>query len=217
MQAVSDTLPAGINLEFDAMYTAMLSHDLKINALLHTDGKLTLRGVAFRSVRFEPFGARFLERTLRAILENDLVRVRNAYLETLHDLRSRTLKARDVATVAKLKKPHAKYLESRGKLREAAYEAALQSGKVWLPGERIRWYRASSEHLVALPADPDTGNPLEDATNYDVAHYVALFERTYVKRLEHAFTPDVFQQVFRSSAQEGLFDSSLEEMAVRWV
>jgi DNA polymerase, archaea type len=217
VREISETLPPGINLEFDAMYTAMLSHDLKNYALLHGDGKLTLRGVAFRSVRFEPFGARFLERAIRAILENDLPRVRDCYLETIHHLRAKHLKASEVAVIAKLKKPHAKYLETRGNLREAAYEAALQSGKSWLPGERIRWYRATNDRLVALNADPDTGDSSDDATDYDAAHYIALFERTYVRRLEHAFTPDVFQQVFRSSAQDGLFDSSLEEMAVRWV
>jgi DNA polymerase, archaea type len=217
VQSVSDELPAGINLEFDAMYQSMLSHDLKNYALLHGDGTLTLRGVAFRSSRFEPFGARFLETAVRAILNNDLRAVRNCYLETLHNLHSKSLRACDVVTLAKLKKPHAKYLESRAKLREAAYEAALQTGKPWLPGERIRWYRATGGKLIALSADPDSGNPLEDATDYDVSHYVDLFHRTYVNRLEHAFTPAVFQQVFRSSVQEGLFDSSLETLAVRWV
>jgi DNA polymerase elongation subunit (family B) len=218
VQAVSDLLPDSINLEFDAQYQTMLSHDLKNYALLHTDGKLTLRGVAFRSVRFEPFGARFLERALRAILENDLPRVRACYLETIGDLRSRRLTARDIAVLAKLKKPHAKYLESRANLKEAAYEAALQSGKVWLPGERIRWYRVEGGGLRALNADPDAGDAaLEGATDYDAAHYIALFERTFVNRLEHAFTPEVFQQVFRSSAQEGLFDAPLERLSVKWV
>ncbi len=217
VQAISETLPDGINLEFDAMYAAMLSHDLKNYALLDSAGKLTLRGVAFRSVRFEPFGARFLESAIRAILENDLLRVRDCYLETLHGLRARAFKARDVVVISKLKKPHAKYLESREKLREAAYEAALQTGKPWLPGERIRWYRAASGGLVALSSDPDSGNPLEDATDYDVGHYIALFERTFVKRLEHAFSPEVFAQVFRSQAQENLFDSRLESLAVNWV
>ena len=138
------------------------------------------------------------------------------YLETLQAIQTRQLSAGDVCVLSKLRKPQAKYLETRSSLREAAYEAALQSGLDWLPGQRIRWYRATGGRLVALLPDSDDGS-LEGQRDYDAAHYAALFKRTFVCRLEHAFTPIVFAQVFRSEAQANLFDVSLETLSVRWV
>ncbi len=216
VQQVSDSLTDGINLEFDALYPTMLSHDIKNYALLHSDGQITMRGSAFKSTRFEPFGARFLEAAMRCVLTNDLSGLRQTYLETHHLILTRQLSAGDVCVLSKLRKPQVKYMETRASLREAAYEAALQSGLDWLPGQRIRWYRATGGRLVALlPEVAD--DQLEGQRDYDAAHYAALFKRTFVCRLEHAFTPEVFAQVFRSTAQANLFDLSLETLSVRWV
>lgn len=216
VQSVSDLLADGINLEFDALYVTMLSHDIKNYALLHADGQVTMRGSAFKSTRFEPFGARFLETAMRCVLNDDLPALRAAYCQTLHAITTHQLSAADVCVLAKLRKPQDKYMETRANLREAAYEAALQSGLDWLPGQRIRWYRAGGGRLVALlPEVAD--DQFIGQRDYDAAHYAALFERTFVGRLEHAFTPAVFAQVFRSEAQAGLFDLSLETLSVRWV
>ena len=216
VQQVSDSLTDGINLEFDALYATMLSHDVKNYALLHTDGQMTMRGSAFKSTRFEPFGARFLEAAMRRVLTNDLTGLRAVYCETLHAILSRQLSASDVCVLSKLRKPQDTYMESRASLREAAYEAALQSGLDWLPGQRIRWYRALGGRLVALlPEIAD--DQLEGQRDYDAAHYAALFKRTFVSRLEHALEPQVFAQVFRSEAQANLFDVNLETLSVRWV
>ena len=216
VRQVSDSLKEGINLEFDALFDTMLSHDIKNYALLGKDGQITMRGSAFKSTRFEPFGTRFLEAAMRCVLTNDLIGLRRVYCETLHAILTRQLSAADVCVLAKLRKPHAQYMESRAALREAAYEAALQSGLAWLPGQRIRWYRAIGGRLVALLPEI-TDDQLEGARDYDAAHYAALFRRTFVCRLEHAFTPEVFAQVFRSEAQANLFDVSLETLSVRWV
>jgi DNA polymerase, archaea type len=214
---LSQTLPEGITLEFDALYAAMLSHDLKNYALLTRDDQLILRGVAFRSSRFEPFGQRFLETAVRAALEGSASRVRDAYLETVQKLRERQFTARDVSSRAKLKKSHDKYTQSRSSLREAPYEAMLQSGKTWLPGERIRWYRAQGGVLRALPADEEDHNPLENATDYDAQHYIELLTRVYAQKLKLAFDDQNFDQVFRNSAQENLFDAPAHELVVHWV
>src|SRR5260370_24118764 len=53
---VAGLLPPLVQLEFDERYAAMLSHEPKNYALLSYDGKLLLRGVAFRSSRAQPFG-----------------------------------------------------------------------------------------------------------------------------------------------------------------
>ena len=71
-------LPPLVRLEFEGRYAAMLSHEPKNYALLHYDGTLLLRGVAFRSSRVEPFGEEFLRRALSCLLVRDIQGVRSA-------------------------------------------------------------------------------------------------------------------------------------------
>jgi DNA polymerase, archaea type len=214
---ISDTLPDGIKLEFDNLYKMMLSHEIKNYALLTFDGKMILRGAGFRSSRFEPFGAEFLEHSVRCILENDVIGARNAFLTVIEKLQAREYTAAEVATRTKLSKTYDKYAASRDKLKEAAYEAMLEAGKTWHRNEKIRFYRSGNGKFKLLPIDEEISNPLEIAKDYDVPYYVALFERTYVKRLEKAFAPEVFPQVFRSSVQSSLFDPPLETLQLKWV
>jgi DNA polymerase elongation subunit (family B) len=214
---ISDSLKDGIKLEFDNLYRTMLSHEIKNYALLTFEGNMTLRGAGFRSSRFEPFGARFLEDSVRCILEGNVIGAREAYLEVIEKLQARAYTAADVATRAKLSKTPEKYAASRSKLKEAAYEALLEAGKTWHRNQKIRFYRVGNGKSQLLPIDEELTNPLETAKDYDLPYYLALFERTYVKRLEKAFTPEVFAQVFRSSVQQSLFDPPLEGLTVKWI
>ncbi len=52
---------------------------------------------------------------------------------------------------------------------------------------------------------------------YDIANYVALLQNSYVSRLRKAFSPDDFEQLFRLTAQSGLFDKPLEEVKPLWI
>ena len=83
MAEVAALLPPLVKLEFEGRYAAMLSHEPKNYALLTYDGKLLLRGVAFRSSRAEPFGEAFLRRAVACLLRDDVPGVRAVYVETL--------------------------------------------------------------------------------------------------------------------------------------
>src|SRR5690606_7821500 len=86
---VAARLPPLVQLEFEGRYAAMLSHEPKNYALLTYDGRLLLRGVAFRSSRAEPYGDDFLRRALLALLHGDMDRVRAEYVATVVKLRER--------------------------------------------------------------------------------------------------------------------------------
>ena len=73
---VAALLPPRVRLEFEGRYAAMLSHEPKNYALLGDDGALTLRGVAFRSSRAEPFGEAFLRAAIARLLVGDVPGVR---------------------------------------------------------------------------------------------------------------------------------------------
>ena len=141
---VAALLPPLVQLEFEGRYAAMLSHEPKNYALLHYDGSLVLRGVAFRSSRAEPFGEAFLKTSIRRLLAGDVPGVREAYLRTLDALRLRELTTRDVSQRVRLTKSPERYRMTREVRRELPYEAMLASGRnTWSVGDRVRVYRTT--------------------------------------------------------------------------
>ena len=68
---VAALLPPRVQLELEGRYAAMLSHEPKNYALATYDGRLILRGVAFRSSRSEPFGEHFLRDAIARLFADD--------------------------------------------------------------------------------------------------------------------------------------------------
>lgn len=222
---VAEELPAGIRLEYEGRYRAMLSHEVKNYALLGYGGELIVRGVALRSSRSEPFGERFLRQALAATLVGDIPALQRAFLATVQSLTDRALPAADLATRVRLSKTPEAYLAKRGTQREAAYEALLAAGRSqWSPGERVRCYRAQDGGHVWLPDETDEppGDELRladlgDRRDYDVDHYLQTLVTSYAGRLKKAFAPEDFQQLFRTSFQPGMFDKPLGEIQPLWL
>ena len=210
---VAALLPPRVQLEFDGRYRAMLSHEPKNYALLDYDGALTLRGVAFRSRRSEPYGEAFLRRALAHLLRGDVAGVREVYVETVLALRRRALPTRDVSARVRLSKSSAEYLASRELRREHAYEALLESGRErWRQGERVHVYRARGKRPALLPEsalDQDEEGGSEPARDYDVEHYVRLLRETFAARLARALEPEDFASAFADPGQLTLFERPL--------
>jgi DNA polymerase elongation subunit (family B) len=149
---VAATLPAGLRLEYEGRYRAMLSHEVKNYALLTYGGDLIVRGVALRSSRAEPFGERFLRQALRCAMAGDIVELRAIFLDTVAAIRGRALPAADLATRVRLSKTPEAYHAVRAGHREAGYEALLAAGRAdWAPGEHVRCFRAQEGGYVWLP------------------------------------------------------------------
>ncbi|MEO8624269.1 MAG: DNA polymerase domain-containing protein [bacterium] len=205
---VAALLPPLVQLEFEGRYAAMLSHEPKNYALLAYDGALTLRGVAFRSSRAEPYGEAFLRRSIERLLTGDIAGVRDAYLDTLTALRRRELPTHDVSSRVRLTKSPAQYLEVRDKRRELSYEAILASGRTtWSVGDRVRVYRTRTGSGVVADA-----HDAIDARDYDVDHYSRLLRDTFAARLARAFTPGDFGVVFADPDQLSLFTPPIESI-----
>ena len=205
---VAALLPPLVQLELEGRYAAMLSHEPKNYALLAYDGELTLRGVAFRSSRSEPFGDRFLREAIPRLLVGDVVGVRAAYVATIAALRARALPTHDVASQVRVTKSPEQYLATRATRRELAYEALLASGRTsWRAGDRVRVYRRQNGEGGLAPSDDDAST--EDARAYDVDHYVRVLRSTYAERLARAFTAEDFGLVFADAEQLTLFAPAL--------
>ena len=145
-------LPAGIRLEYEGRYRAMLSHEVKNYALLTYSGQLIVRGVALRSSRAEHFGERFLRQALLCTLTNDIPGVRKAFLDTVSALHNRSLPATDLGARVRLSKTPEAYSSSRASHPEPQYEALLAAGRTrWYPGERVRYYLTRGKTYIWLP------------------------------------------------------------------
>ena len=239
-------LPEGIRLEYEGRYRAMLSHEVKNYALLKYNDQLIVHGVALRSSRAEPFGIRFLRRALYHTMIGDVPGVRNVYLETVAQLRNRTLTVADLAARVRLSKSPEAYLAVRSSRPEPPYEALLAAGRSkWFPGERVRFYRTRHKTYAWLPeetiessVDSDwTGedvnaeaneahkeaatvsqkDAIADRRDYDVEHYLQVLVSSYAARLRKAFSPDDFEQLFRLDSQPGLFDRPIESIHPCWI
>lgn len=204
---VAALLPSLVKLELEGRYAAMLSHEPKNYALLGYDGTLTLRGVAFRSSRAEPFGEAFLRRALMSLLVGDVSGVRNAFLECVSALRSRSLDTYSVTSRMRLKKTPAEYLVTRLQRRETQYEAMIAAGReAWSAGERVRVYRASDGNSRIF----DDQQP--DSRAYDVEHYVRVLRDNFASRMSRALTSEDFAAVFGDPDQLTLFEPSFAQM-----
>lgn len=212
VQEVNALLPPLVELEFEGRYAAMLSHEPKNYALLTYDGRLILRGVAFRSSRAEPFGEAFLRTAIARLLRGDVVGVREAYVQTVDSLRRRELPTYSVASKVRLTKSPSQYAATRDARRELAYEAMLASGATrWRAGDRARVYRTGggSGNVVE---EGDDGRPMEhaaDPRDYDVEYYTRLLHDSFASRLARAFTPHDFATVFADPMQASLFGEAL--------
>jgi DNA polymerase I len=237
------TLPAGVKLEYESRYAAMVSHAIKNYALLSYTGEMIVRGAAMRSSRSEPFGVRFLLQAFRCAMLGDVAGIALAYQDTQEALRLRLLPAADVATRMRLTKDSKTYLAGRAKHTEAQYEALLAAGRTqWRAGERVRFYRAQNGAPVWLPDEADDASPIQDDEeaddpdgsveplsltasgdalteryDYDVDHYLRVLRVSYAERRRAVFEAEDFQQLFRLDAQRGLFDRPVEEMQLRWI
>ena len=210
---VAALLPPLVQLEFDGRYRAMLSHEPKNYALLGYDGKLILRGVAFRSSRAEPYGEVFLRRAIPRLLVGDVVGVSDIYLATIRALRRREISTHDVSQRVRLTKSPAQYLAARDARKEFPYEAMLASGRAgWGVGDRVRVYRTRAGEGAVVSQSDDGDSEDELRRDYDVEYYVRLLRDSFATRLARAFTPYDFSTVFADPDQPSLFSESLDNV-----
>lgn len=202
---VDALLPDLVHLEFEGRYAAMLSHEPKNYALLTYDGKLLLRGVAFRSSRAEPYGESFLRQAIERLLAGDIPGVQAAYLSTLDALRFHQLPTYAVSSQVRLTKSPERYLEARASRRELPYEAMLAGGRRhWSVGDKVRVYRTKGGSGGVVES-PEEALDAADPRDYDVEHYARVLRETFASRLARAFSPADYAAVFADPGQMSLF------------
>jgi DNA polymerase, archaea type len=194
---IGQAMPAGIRLEIDGRYPAMLSYKMKNYVLLDDRGEMTIRGSGLKSRGLELFQRRFMEEFFELLLTD-----RREEIAELYDDYRRRIERHEIGIAGLMKtetlqdSPEAYRDKIGGKRRNvsASYELALKAQRRYLSGDQISYYVTGrgAKVKVALTAkmasEYDAGNPDEN-----VEYYQAKLADLYEKFRPFAERPGLFE------------------------
>jgi uncharacterized protein YprB with RNaseH-like and TPR domain len=180
--------PDGVRLIWLGRYSGAYTRSEGSHILVADDGRVVVRGAAFRIGKREHYGEHFVRALAPLVVLGDPVGVRRLFLATVAELRAERTPIEDLCVQQTLHKAVADY--RRAGYREEPYEVLLAAGvKTWRPGVRVRYYRDRTGGLRLLqegePAAPDW------------EYYVQRLRTVYCQHYAAAYGPDDFARLFR--------------------
>jgi DNA polymerase, archaea type len=149
-------LPAGIDVEIDEQFDAMLSYKAKNYALLTKDGDVIIKGGALKSRGLEKFQRVFLEEMIKMIMQGKPEAIADLRSEFERKIRNREWNIDMLMKTDTLQDSLDKYrvkIAGSARNRAAAYELALASGRNYRPGDQISYYiKATAKKVPAYEA-----------------------------------------------------------------
>lgn len=146
-------LPAGVTLELDGRFAAMLSYKMKTYALLDERGRVVLKGSAFRSRGIEPFQRQLIEEIVRLLLGGRAHDVKAAVDRWIGDFQAHRVPVRLFARTETIGEPIEAYRErvaAGQRPPAAAYELAIASERSVQPGDQVSYYVAGRGAAVVV-------------------------------------------------------------------
>lgn len=151
--AFQESLPEGIDVEFDGEYRAMFSYKMKNYALLDEHGEITIKGAALKSRGLEPFQRQFLEEWLRLTLEEktaDIPKLVDRYRTAIEQRQWPIKMLAKTETLQESPATYAAKIGGKARGRNAAYELALRSGRDYQAGDQVSYYVTGDKKSVAV-------------------------------------------------------------------
>lgn len=191
VERLTQSLPDGVDVEMDAVYSAMFSYKRKNYALLDREGDIIVKGSGLRSRGIEKYLRDFMAEMIRLLLQGKGGEVSGLYRDTLEKLAGHQI---DISLLAKTEtltespENYSQKVKARKRNRAASYELALASGRAYRAGDQITYYVTGTGKTVRVfencrfvsAYDPD--NPDEN-----VAYYQAKL-KDLIRKFE-AFLP----------------------------
>ena len=181
--ALSQSLPAGIEVEMDGRYVSMFSYKRKNYALLDESGKVIIRGSGLRSRGMEKYLREFLSAMIRLLLEGKGQEVQRHYEDLGKRLEQHQI---DIALLAKTEtlsespETYQAKIKAKQRNRAAAYELALKSGRDFRAGDQVSYYITGKEKKVRafenckFAAAHDSAHPDENVAYYQTKLFEML-------------------------------------------
>jgi DNA polymerase elongation subunit (family B) len=173
-------LPAGIDVEIDEQFDAMLSYKAKNYALLTKDGHVIIKGGALKSRGLEKFQRVFLEEMIKMIMQGKPEAIADLRTDFERKIRNREWKIDMLMKTDTLQDSLEKYrvkIAGSARNRAAAYELAVASGRNYKAGDQISYY------ITATPKKVPAYEAAKLATEFDpenrdenIQYYVAKLE-----------------------------------------
>ena len=181
----AQSLPEGIEVEFDGEYVAMYSYKMKNYALLTAEGAVIIKGAALKSRGLEPFQRAFLRDMLRLKLEGQEDRLPQLKAESAAAIEQRRWPIAMFAKTETLQDAPSTYADKIGKGsrgRSATYELALKSGRSYQAGDQISYYVTGARKSVSVHASARLASDWDPAQrDENVAYYLDKLDALYEK------------------------------------
>ncbi len=181
----SESLPDGIDVEFDGEYVAMFSYKMKNYALLNEKQEIIIKGAALKSRGLELFQRKFLREMIRLKLEgkeSELPALKAQYEAAIRERQWPIGQLAKTETLQDAPATYAAKIEEKGRGRNAGYELALKSGRDYRAGDQLSYYVTGTKKSVQVFAAArlvSEWNPVERDEN--VPYYVAKLDALYEK------------------------------------
>ncbi|OGL48745.1 MAG: DNA polymerase II [Candidatus Schekmanbacteria bacterium RIFCSPLOWO2_02_FULL_38_14] len=175
IERLSESLPSGIDAEYDGRYKAMLSYKMKNYALLDYDERVVIKGSGLKSRGLEKFQREFLQEMIRLLLNKrgkEIEQLYKNYLEKIEKHGFPVTMLCKTATLSELPESYQKKVNEKKRNQSAIYELALASGRKYQPGDQISYYVFGKGKKVKvfenskLILEWDKGKPDENVEYY---------------------------------------------------
>ena len=178
-------LPAGIDVEIDEQFDAMLSYKAKNYALLTKDGDVIIKGGALKSHGLEKFQRVFLEEMIKMIMQGKPEAIADLRNDFDRKIRNREWKIDMLMKTDTLQDSLDKYrakIAASARNRAAAYELALGTGRNYRPGDQISYYiKATPKKVPAYKAAKLASDFDPQNRDENVDYYVAKLDELVKK------------------------------------
>lgn len=195
-------MPPGIVIGMDGLYETMISYKKKNYALRGYDGKLKVKGGAFKARGTEPFVRAYIGEQLLHLLDGNVEAMRDTHDSYKRRIFNRELALEDFAVRATLKDAIDTYDEKveEGNNQAAQYEIAKQmserTGRDPERGDVVHYYIAGDRAASTVRNYRDA-KPIADYTpgSENIRHYLSRLQEA-AKRFKVFFTKEDFGTVF---------------------
>ena len=179
-EAFQQSLPEGIEVEFDGEYRAMFSYKMKNYALLDEHGEIVIKGAALKSRGLEPFQRSFMEEWLRLKLEErdqEIAGLVRKYRSAIENREWPIQRLAKTETLQDAPSTYAGKISGGDRGRNAAYELALKSGRDYRAGDMISYYVTGARKSVAVHSSAKLVSQWDPANrDENVPYYLAKLD-----------------------------------------
>jgi DNA polymerase, archaea type len=206
IKRISDRMPEGINVSNDGRFARVLSYKKKNYILKGWDGKITLKGGAFKSRSIEPFGRQYVKDIALKLLERDTEGARQIHEAVKRRIVYREWGPEDFCKKATLKKTLEQYEsdveEHEHVNRQAQYEIAKRfaSDKTVLAGDSVEFYVSGTKAGVKQT------DYARARSEWHIGDENTAFYLKRLKKLSEKFKPlfecDDFVTIFNPSVKD---------------